>query len=159
MAYRAHHVQSEYERHAHYLDRTQSPAGTQPVYDLLQSYGTVRGLVVGAYAEMSADIMQLIQIAAGTLASRRWSLMGARTQAEARAFFLQHLTRRFGLTAAREMARHRLHRVQYVGVPRAVVEDRMRAAAAPRPAHAEPLIHHGEFAGWQGNRIAIPVRA
>ena len=50
--------------------------------------------------------------------------MGARSEAEARGFFVAGLRRFVGVYAAREMARHRLHRVPLVGVPRAVLDAR-----------------------------------
>ena len=71
--------------------------------------------------------------AADELAKKRWRVMGARTQAEARGFFAHVLTERLGLVIVREMARHRLSRVHYVGMSRAVVEARTRAAAQRPP--------------------------
>ena len=47
-----------------------------------------------------------------------------RTEAEARGFFVAGLRRYVGVFVAREMARHRLHRVPLVGVPRAVLDAR-----------------------------------
>ena len=52
--------------------------------------------------------------------------MGARSESEARSFYVARLRRRMGVAAVREFARHRLRRVPYVGVPRAVVEQRMQ---------------------------------
>ena len=52
--------------------------------------------------------------------------MGARTQEEARSFIVSSLRRRLGLVICREFARHRIRRVPYIGVPRAVVERRMQ---------------------------------
>jgi hypothetical protein len=48
--------------------------------------------------------------------------MGRRTQEEARSFIVSSLRRRLGLVICREFARHRIRRVPYIGVPRAVVE-------------------------------------
>ena len=53
-------------------------------------------------------------------------LMGARSAAEARGFVMQQLRRRLGVVVAREMARHRLHRLPYVNTPRAVDRRRPR---------------------------------
>ena len=50
---------------------------------------------------------------------------GARTQEEARSFIVSSLRRRLGLVICREFARHRIRRVPYIGVPRAVVERRL----------------------------------
>jgi hypothetical protein len=60
--------------------------------------------------------------------------MGARTQEEARSFVVSSLRRRLGLVICREFARHRIRRVPYIGVPRAVVERRMqRGQLTPPP--------------------------
>ena len=45
---------------------------------------------------------------------------------EARSFIVSSLRRRLGLVICREFARHRIRRVPYIGVPRAVVERRMQ---------------------------------
>ena len=55
-----------------------------------------------------------------------WQWVGARNEAEARACVLSRLRRRVGLVVVREMARHRLRRVPYIGVPRHIVEERMQ---------------------------------
>ena len=52
----------------------------------------------------------------------------------------------------REVARHRLNRVQFIGMPRAVVEARVRARARTAAAVANgggsaPRL--GDFHGWQ----------
>ena len=60
--------------------------------------------------------------------------MGARSAAEARGFVMQHLRRRLGVVVAREMARHRLHRLPYVNTPRAVV-DRVWQQRFQPPGH------------------------
>ena len=57
-------------------------------------------------------------------ARSQWARMGARTQAEARAFFMASYRRRMGVAVVREMARHRLRRVPLIGVPRAAVVTR-----------------------------------
>ena len=46
------------------LDARFSPAGQQPILQLLQSHGRTRGLVYGAYGEGSADVHALISQAA-----------------------------------------------------------------------------------------------
>ena len=51
---------------------------------------------------------------------------GGRTADEMRAFLIAQMRRRMGLVAVQAMARHRLARIQYIGVPRAVVEGRRR---------------------------------
>ena len=64
--------------------------------------------------------------------------MGARSEAEARSWWIGYCRRRIGVAVARAMARHRLRRVPFIGVPRPVLDARARrgAAAAPVPAGA-----------------------
>ena len=58
---------------------------------------------------------------ATAVARKTWQWVGARNEAEARACVLSRLRRRVGLVVVREMARHRLRRVPYIGVPRHIV--------------------------------------
>ena len=58
------------------------------------------------------------------MAERDWRCLGARTQSEARAFYIATLRRQLGVHVVREMARHRLHRLPWIGVPRSVVTRR-----------------------------------
>ena len=60
------------------------------------------------------------------MGGKTWQWVGARNEAEARACVLSRLRRRVGLVVVREMARHRLRRVPYIGVPRHIVEERMQ---------------------------------
>ena len=60
------------------------------------------------------------------MARKTWQWVGARNEAEARACVLSRVRRRVGLVVAREMARHRLRRVPYIGVPRHIVKERMQ---------------------------------
>ena len=100
----------------------------QPILDRLRSFGQTRGLAFGAYGEASPPTRTraLLTVAADGLAARQWRDMGARTQEEARSFIVSSLRRRLGLVICREFARHRIRRVPYIGVPRAVVERRMQ---------------------------------
>ena len=66
----------------------------------------------------------LLAITADGLAERRWRLMGARSMTEARAFFIARLRRSLSVVIAREMARHRLRRIPFIGVPRAAIRAR-----------------------------------
>ena len=117
-------VHTAYLAHARRLDRDHSQPGTTPVQGRLEEFGTVRALVFGSYAEGSSDVHHLVDALARVRARRSWRLMGARTEAEARGFFVAGLRRYVGVFVAREMARHRLHRVPLVGVPRAVLDAR-----------------------------------
>ena len=76
------------------------------------------------YSEASPDVHACLSYAATQISRRRWREFGARSADEARGFVMQTLRRRMGVVTAREMARHRLHRLPYVGVPRAAIERR-----------------------------------
>ena len=60
-------------------------------------------------------------------AQSTWRSSGARTQSEAYGYWLQAYRRDMGMTVVREMARHRLNRVPFVGVERRFVQERVRA--------------------------------
>ena len=68
----------------------------------------------------------VLRAAAHSLAAREWRLAGARSEAEMRSFAMARVRRRMGVAAVQAMARHRLARVPFVGVPRAMVEGRVR---------------------------------
>ena len=117
-------VWHDYQGHARALDRTHSPAGQQPILQRLQSFGRTRGLVFGAYGEASADVHDLMALAATTQAEQMWREAGARSATEMRALLISRSRRRLGMAVVQAMARHRLARVPYVGVSRAVVQAR-----------------------------------
>ena len=130
VAERAHRCAGEYLSAARAADRQYSAPGTNPILDRLRSFGQTRGLAFGAYGEASPDVHALLTVAADGLAARQWRDMGARTQEEARSFIVSSLRRRLGLVICREFARHRIRRVPYIGVPRAVVERGACSAAS-----------------------------
>ena len=157
VAERAHRCAGEYLSAARAADRQYSAPGTNPILDRLRSFGQTRGLAFGAYGEASPDVHALLTVAADGLAARQWRDMGARTQEEARSFIVSSLRRRLGLVICREFARHRIRRVPYIGVPRAVVERRMHARTAPRvgPTGDECLLYVPyadalRVPGWRG---------
>ena len=114
------------------------------------------------YGEVSTDVETLLDIAATERAARDWRQLGARSQAEARAITMALMRRYLGVIGVREMARHRLRRVPYVGLTRA----QMRARQA-RVAHLatgdrlhEPRIRPEDFWGAEvhmrtGGRDAV----
>ena len=118
------HVWNDYKYHARRLDRDHSPPGQQPILQRLQSFGRTRGLVFGAYGEASADVHALLALAATAQAEQLWRAAGARTATEMRAFLISKARRRLGMAVVQAMARHRLARVPFVGVSRAVVQAR-----------------------------------
>ena len=71
----------------------------------------------------------LLERAATAAAARRWKVLGARSEEEARGFLLASFRRRLGVHVTREFARYRLRRVPFVGATRAGVQ-----AAAARQA-------------------------
>ena len=170
MAERAHQVQSAYERHARQLDRRISernrrrgglgagPDDTTDVFDHLRSFTRVRGLVCGNYCECSPDVHELLAITADGLAARRWRLMGARSATEARAFFIARLRRSLSVVIAREMARHRLRRIPFIGVPRAAIRDRPPQRAQQGVQHLPHMAQLADFMRYQVH-AAIKARA
>ena len=135
VAERAHAVNGgprggEYGRHARALDFQFSRHGTTPVADRLASFTQVRGLVFGQYAEASLDVHALIDLAAHALARKHWRSSGARNEAEARSWWVSICRRRIGVAVARAYARYRIRRMVFIGVPRAVLDDRARRGVA-----------------------------
>ena len=105
------------------------------------------------YAEASADVHCLVDIIADALAERRWARFGARDVGEARSAFVTILRRRVGVMVAREMARHRLARLHWVGVPRAAIEA--RAARLRRGVEDRaPAIDAADFFAHQAYALA-----
>ena len=128
----------------------------------LRGKDTPRGLAFGAYGEASPDVHALLTVAADGLAARQWRDMGARTQEEARSFIvLSSLRRRLGLVICREFARHRIRRVPYIGVPRAVVERRMqRGQLVGGPQARVPLyVPYADFFQYQAGPGRLADRA
>ena len=164
MAERAHRCAGEYLSAARAADRQYSAPGTNPILDRLRSFGQTgqtRGLAFGAYGEASPDVHALLTVAADGLAARQWRDMGARTQEEARSFIVSSLRRRLGLVICREFARHRIRRVPYIGVPRAVVERRMqRGQLIGGPQARVPLyVPYADFFQYQAGAGRLAGRA
>ena len=126
-----------YLRHARELDRVHSAPGQTPIEDRLRWFSETRGLVFGGYAEASADVHDLLTLAARIIAEREYRLAGARSASEMRSFVTSQLRRRMGLAAVQAMARHRLSRVPFVGVPRGAIEARRL--------HADGLGHRTRY--------------
>ena len=155
---RAHQVAGAYLSHARRLDdrlhaaavQVAAAAGRAPpprtsaVVDRLRAVGPVRPLVFGQYGEASPDVHSVISLAADEAARGGWAGMGARTESEARAFFVQSFRRRIGVGVVRAFARHRLMRAPMVGVSSDVLRGQ-----APRPLSAEVQRSHMEFYAFQ----------
>ena len=108
------------------LDARFSPPGQQPILQRLESFGRTRGLVFGAYGEASADVHDLLRLAARAQAELLWRESGARSVDEMYAVLVSRARRRVGLSTVQAMARHRLARAWYVGVSQATVRARTR---------------------------------
>jgi hypothetical protein len=146
VAGRAHRVITEYRQHAARLDRRYSPVDAQgvqttPIADRLASFTAPRALVFGQYCEASTDVHALLDLAATASAQARWRLLGARNMQEARGYIITAYRRRLALASAREFARHRLHRVPYVGVPRAAIAQHRVVHGAPGLGGGGPVAH------------------
>lgn len=124
---------------ARQLDRDHSPPGTTPIEQLLRSHTPTRGLIFGSYGEASDDVHALISITADLVAARMWGVAGARSQAEMRSILVSRGRRRVGVSVVQAMARHRLARAPYIGVPRQAIAMRRPRGAAAQQAHRAVL--------------------
>ena len=166
VAERAAGVHREYERHAARLDAHPSvqvfnAGATDAVSSVLHGYPQVRALVVGQYGEASLDVHELLDLAVDAATSRDWRYLGARSQAEARGYYTASMRRAWSCLFVREMARHRLRRVIYVGSghrPRASHAVRSDAAVWGHRSIGEFAAHTGRhmgaFAGLSARRGA-----
>ena len=152
VAHRAHDVHRDYERRARHLDRRAdvqafNQARTDAVTTVLRGFGHLRSMVWGAYGEASDDTHQLCEAVVDAEAVRSWRALGARSCAEARSYLMSRTRRSWGMTAVREMARHRLSRVEYVGAHRV-----RRGAQALGSGRADRLGTATDMAAHQGWR-------
>ena len=100
--------------------------------------GRIHGLVVGSWQDTSAAVDALAAEAADAMAAAHWRLMGARTQAEARGVFMQHVLRRLSATFWRSWHASQRARVPCIGRDSSVIL-RVGAPAAAQPAW------HGDY--------------
>ena len=99
------------------------------------------------YGEASVDVHSLIAAVASARASRVWRRWGGRTEAEVRSCIVAQVRRSLGVFVARELARHRLHRIPLVGVSRDALDARRAWGAGPRGHGGGPVLgHEGAFA-------------
>ena len=146
VADRANLVQRDYEARAAALDakphvQAWNNGSRDAVSSVLRSFGTVRSLVVGAYAEASDDLHQLFDCVVESASKQHWRRIGARSAKEARSYFATTLRRAWGVHFAREFARHRIRRVVFVGAPRRQPGRPLATADGDWPA-----LSAGEFA-------------
>ena len=105
------------------------PGAAAPIAARLQQFGAVRGLVFGKFAEASPDVHHLADYLGDCIARRRWRLMGAASQSEARSFTVARVRRVLGVGAARAMARHLIRRLPFLGLSRAAMDQHLHPAA------------------------------
>jgi len=134
---RAAGLPSEYAAKAARLDSRF--CGTQhgevgPVSRRLASFGAVRGLVFGHWAEVSTHVEALLAGAAQCGAQRHWVAMRANEPDDALGTLVWVLRRRWGMTAWRAAVRLLLDRLEYVG--RGAMQGHMRRTAASERAAA-----------------------
>ena len=95
----------------------------------------------------------LVELAGQALARKKWKSSGARSEAEARSYWVAYCRRRIGAAVARAYARYRLRRIPFIGVPRAVLDDRARRGVAAASMGADGGDEHDaavrEFFGHQ----------
>ena len=106
-------VNTEYQANARKADRrtyseNHGGSAAPPMYRgavcaELDTYGEVRGLVAGAFGEMSPDVDRLVSLIAMKKA-RQWQLQGALSEDHARANAKRAATRDLGIEAARGYA-------------------------------------------------------
>ena len=146
---RARAVPGEYERHARDVDAAccgvPRGAGDGPVLRRLRELGPVRGLVVGAFGEASADVHSLLAMCAGSGSFLRWRGAMARGPAVYRSQLIVQLRRVWGVHFARVNARlklARVHSAQGRGLPTAAGRGCSHTTRARRDTDAN---FHAQF--------------
>ena len=97
----------------------------------------------------------IIDVCARMLARKHWRSSGARSEAEARSVWVACCRRRIGVAVARAYARYRVRRSVYVGVPRAVIDDRAPRGLAAR-ATSSAMHEADTTALWQHQATVRP---
>ena len=77
-------------------------------------------------SEASPDMHHLADYLGDCIARRRWRLMGAASQSEARSFTVARVRRVLGVGAARAMARHLIRRLPFLGLSRAAMDQHLQ---------------------------------
>ena len=79
-----------------------------------------------------------------------------------RGFMVSRVRRRIGMATVQAMARHRVARLPYIGVPRTAVVEHMRRRAVGRDGEAVgalPVQAHWEFFQYQAGPAAAGIAA
>eukprot|EP00973_Karenia_brevis_P073939 10277500-Karenia_brevis.AAC.1 len=131
VARRAAAIDAEYLSKSRRLDRRWHgtlEGHVGPVEAKLRSFGRVRGLVFGSWAEASDDVDWLLNQIAEIGCTRRRGLRAGRDEDDERVAILTALQRRWGLAAARANAQLLLRRLGHVGRGAAAASARRYAA-------------------------------
>ena len=86
----------------------------RPILTRLSTYPRVRGLVIGAFAETSADVRLLLRETAEAAAARFWRDAGATSATAAQSVYMSVYRRRWGAEFALQGARMRIARAYLV---------------------------------------------
>ena len=153
-------IHAEYQAKARNIDVVANglnpeDGGMGPCQAHLNEYGKIWGLVVGPSGSMSSDMHKLKDEIAKVGAERKWQVMGARSQAEARGVIKGALRRRLGITATRAAARLKITRIGIArGNGKAASKRRKKGRDARRTEAEEWYYRYGPRAhvGGQRNR-------
>ena len=122
--------------------------------------GPIRTVVIGHYGECSPDVHHLVRAAAEVLAAKRWRTMGARSEMEARGFFMDTLRKQLSIN--QNLDSHRTAPPQSPGLRRhsaggsAAHEGPEPArlwhgGPSPRPARTRGAVWSARGAAWVGS--------
>ena len=135
-------MHGEYEAHARDLD-ARHHAGVadperRPILTRLSTYPRVRGLVIGAFAETSADVRLLLRETAEAAAARFWRDAGATSATAAQSVYMSVYRRRWGAEFALQGARMRIARAYLVTGQAEPTPRDPRGAVGSTPAMRRP---------------------
>ena len=101
----------------------------------------------------------VLSLAANSMARRVWQGYGARSLEEARSWLMASLRRRMGLFVVREMARHRLRRIPFIGATRASVVARGRRGVGHLGGHVDTAGVQHDPEDFQAHQVLMRDRA
>ena len=142
-------MHGEYQAHARDLDARHhadvADPERRPILTRLSTYPRVRGLVIGAFAETSADVRLLLRETAEAAAARFWRDAGATSATAAQSVYMSVYRRRWGAEFALQGARMRIARAYLATAG---------GARAARPARRR--VRPRRCGGLRGRLCAIP---
>ena len=155
---RADKIHAEYHAKARKIDVVANglnpeDGGMGPCQAHLNEYGKIWGLVIGPSGSVSSDVHKLMDEIAKVGAERKWQVMGARSQEEARGVIKGAPCRRLGITAARAAARLKIARIGIArGDGKAASKRRKKGRDARRTEAEEWYYRYGPRAHVGGQR-------